>query len=271
LLEQTRHAVFGRRNVTVTALFILVSTGCVLYSRRESRIENLYVQAGGIASQFRSTPNAEAAVRELAGYRGSRSTDFLIHIAQGRTQIVWPDIQAAAIHALARRPQPEVASAISGLLQPHVSLTVRVAAAETLRTLPCTDPCIDSVLRYLQRIRSGEPNFEDRISNPSQLDSMVRTSRRAEQSHLYGCLREVLKAHVYATINLLRAEYGLGSAAPSLFALGIVEELRLTQACPSVLSSEQQMNATSPKWFDAPRDRTSALASSLGCRLKLMP
>jgi hypothetical protein len=230
-------------------------------------MKELYAEAGGSLSGFRSTSEARVAVQELGGYSGETATNLLLEIAQGRTQFTWPDTQREAMRSLSTRTHvhPTVGIALAGLLQPHLSLTVRKAAADALLKLPCQDDCISGVLHYIERMWEGEQNYEDHVRNPPALDFIVRSERSREQQDLRTSLDAVLAGHPQSTVRVLKTVYGLGTAVPSEFALALLDRVRLHDACAPILGSERELLQTSAASFVAPRDKLAKLAHSLDC------
>jgi len=64
---------------------IAVITGAYgVYRYREQQMDRLYASAGS-PQAFEGTTQAQAAVRKLGTYKGSRSKQMLLSIAMGRT------------------------------------------------------------------------------------------------------------------------------------------------------------------------------------------
>lgn len=239
---------------------------CGAYIHRERRMDEIYARATG-----GDTVEAQAAVRELSTYQGTRSTHMLLDLAEGKVPLPWPDVQAEAIRALASRQDPSIPIALANLLQPHVSLRVRGAAAEALGKLPCTAECVGAVLHYLERLWWGEPNSEDGTKPPEnpRIQEFYRNAKAGlarEQDGVYQALYGVLKRENRLTLENLVQIYGLGTAGPSKFALALVARIRLNEACPAVLRSEESASRVSPELFILPREELEATARSLGCR-----
>ncbi len=262
-----------RRRIVVRILMSVAATAVVaiysLYQHREGRMEELFARAGG--ATFEGGDASLAAVRELGAYTGARSTQMLIAVAEGRVPLPWPTIQAEAVRTLASRRDPSVSRSVANLLQPHVSLPVREAAAQALKTLPCSRECVAAVLHYLERVWWGEPQPEDRGVEPTGPSSQalyrrVRARLAQEQEALYQDLYAVLRREEEFTLESLVQVYGLGTPEPSKFVLALTARMHLTGACPAVLSSAEGMAGTTPEILDLPREEVKGALQSLGCR-----
>jgi hypothetical protein len=166
----------------------VVMAGYGFYRYREQQMDRWYGEASGSAPAFHGTVEAQAAVKKLATYGGNRSTVMLLNIALGRTPFEWPDVQREAMNALASRRDPKTSASLASVLQPHVPLPTRRAAADALRSIPCRGDCVRSVLHYLERVWQGEPNYEDRTTFPPGLRESVRADLQKEQDALYQTL-----------------------------------------------------------------------------------
>ena len=237
------------------------------YQHRENRIERLYAEAAGIAPYVRSSTEAQAAVGELAKYHGQRMTEMLLNVALGRTRSLWQEVQCEAIEALAGRSESGPAETLAALLQPQQPFPIRMATANALRKLPCGAGCIRTILHYLERVAWGEPNYEDRsISPPGEFGNGVMADIRKEQASLYEALYDVLRRNSRVTVLALDEVYGLGTDAPSTFALSLLTRTRLQDGCPALLESAQLLKQSSPELFAAPREQLDATIKQLGCR-----
>jgi hypothetical protein len=257
--------------VVVKRVLALVTTvsltaGYGLYRYREQQMDRLYAEAAEILPAFHGTTEAQAAVRKLSTYKGTRSTEMLLNVALGRTPFTWPDVQREAINALAARREARIATALAKILQPHYPLPARQAVAEALRALPCTEECVKSILHYLERVSQGEPNYEDRTSFPAGLNESVKTDLAKQQQGLYHALYDVLKHDGTLTLDALVQIYGLGTDAPSKFSLALVSRMQFREACPLVLRSEQVAKQSSADSFLAPREELESTLRSLKCQ-----
>jgi hypothetical protein len=198
----------------VGAALAVVTTGYGLYHHREQQMDKLYAEASGTLPAFRGTVEAQSAVKKLAAYNGDRSTVMLLNIALGRTPFTWPDVQREAMNALASRRDPKTSASLAIVLQPHIPLPTRHAAADALRNIQCTSDCVRSILHYLERVWQDEPNYEDRTTFPLGLNEGVKADLANEQEALYQTLYAVLKREPRSTMEVLYQITGLGQMLP---------------------------------------------------------
>jgi len=247
-------------------VILAVAVGYVFYRYREQTIDHLYAEAAGLSPAFRGTRQAQAATKRLGTYRGARSKQMLLNIALGRTPIVWPDVQREAIEALMSRNDTGISVIFAGILQPYQPLPTRQAAAQALRSLPCTGECVKSILHYLERVLQGEPNYEDRTRLAAGLDEGIKADVKKDQQALYETLYEVLKREARATLDVLVQVHGLGTDAPSKFSLALVSDMQFREACPLVLRSDALAKRSSADSFLAPREELQLTLRSLRCQ-----
>jgi hypothetical protein len=248
------------------ATIALVTAGYGVYHFREQQMDKLYAEAAGIPSAFRGVAEAQAAVKQLGTYRGDRSTVMLLNIAIGRTPFAWPEIQREAMNTLAARRDPKISPALAGLLQPHVPLPARQAAADALRTIPCTMECVQSILHYLERVWGGESNYEDRTVFPSGLNEGVKADLAKDQEALYQTLYAVLKRQGESTMAVLYQVYGIGTNAPSKFGIMVLSRMQFPGGCPALMQSKKFLDQSSADSFLAPRGELAAAVRLLNCR-----
>jgi hypothetical protein len=249
--------------VALGAAVAIAAAGYISY--RNKQMDRLYAEAAGYPQFFRGSSQSTEAVRKLAAYRGRRATEMLLDIALGHGPLVLGDTQSEAIKALGKRDDPDVALALANLLQPHEGLATRQAAATALQYLPCNTECVSSILRYLERIWLGEPNYEDRTVRPPGFQD-VTASLQKDQQALYVSLYGVLQREKVATYTNLVKVYGLGSDAPSAFALDLVSHLGLTEACPLLQQSDQAIKKLPAESYKAPRQELHGAIAALNCR-----
>ncbi len=176
--------------------------------------------------------------------------------------ILGSDEQTEAIKILGKSNDPEVASSLASLLQPHNGLNVRQATAQTLLNLPCERRCVESILHYLERVMRGELNLEDSPVPAAGFN----ISFEHEHEQLYGNLYSILQREHTETIATLQSVYGLGSFTPASFALDLLPRLKLPESCPLLLRSNKSINSRSREFFRAPRQQLQAAINSLNCR-----
>jgi hypothetical protein len=256
----------GLKRWLVVATLATMTTGYGLYRYREQQMDKLYAAAAGLPPAFHGTVEAEAAVKKLGTYRGDRSTVMLLNIALGRTSFPWPDIQRAAMNALAARRDPKISVSLASLLQPHLTATTRLAVADALQTLPCSGECIASILHYLERVWRGEPNYEERTTFPPGLNEGVKADLAKDQEALCQKLYVVLRREARSTIEALCLVYGLGTSTPSRFSLTLLSRVKLREACAAVLESERLLKQSTAELFQAPREEVIATLQTLKCQ-----
>jgi len=241
----------------------LAATGYISY--RNNRMDRLYAEAAGYPKYFRGDHESTDAVRKLAAYRGHRATALLVDVALGRVPLELGGPQLEAIKELEKRNDLEVAPVLATILQPHEGLNNRRAAAEALQHMPCNKECVGSILHYLERVWRGEPNYEDRFVYPPSFQD-VPAKLRENQQMVYDSLYRVLQREKVATLTDLQEVYGLGSNSPSPFALGLVSRLGLPEACILLEQSDQVIQRSSPRWYNAPRQELQAAIDELKCK-----
>jgi hypothetical protein len=225
-------------------------------------MDKLYAVAIGTQVGSRSD-DAREAVRNLADYRGERSTGLLIDIALGHGPIVFPEVRNEAIKALSRRNDRRAMDVIAILLQPHQGLDNRESVAAALEQAPCDIECISSVLHYLERIYRGEPNYEDRLVFAKGTDD-EKAEMRTMQERVYHSLYLVLQRNETETLTVLSTVYGLGSVDPSTFAFDLASKSQLRGACPLLKQSEDLLK--DGEFYNGPTKELDAAITSLNCK-----
>jgi hypothetical protein len=248
------------------SLSVAGASGYSLYQYRDRQIERLYAESAGLPPFFRGTTEAERAAKKLGTYRGQKVTSMLLNIALGRTPLRWPAIESTAIDALANRREPRLSESLAMLLQPQQPLPAREAAARALQKLPCDLACVESILHYLERISYGELNYEDRSTFPPGLSEGIKAGNQRDQEAVYQFLYTALRHERRNTLVVLAQVYGLGTDAPSKFALSLLSRMQLRDACPALLQSERLVKQSSAELFDAPRAELKATVDVVKCR-----
>jgi len=176
--------------------------------------------------------------------------------------------RVAAIEALADRHDSRVAPVLARLLQPHVEQPVRKAVADALEKLHCVGDCTASVLHYLERTSQGETNIEDRgmphVDGQEGFWDRVQAMLARDQQSVYESLYTVLQQQGAATTYVLVNVYGLGTEAPSRFALQILSRTRLPEACPALMYSQETLEKLQDR--DREREDVSAAIRAIGCK-----
>lgn len=249
--------------VVFVGLVVLGLAAWGYYSHRKKTIERLYAEAAGFPPFYRGSDESRDAVRKLSRYTVSESEQMLLDLAV-RPNPLAPEVPMDAINALSARKDPQVGLTLARLLQPHVGLEKRTAAARALQKLPCNNNCVALVLHYLERIWRGELNYEDAIIPPAAFAD-VKVKTKEQQSTLYESLYEVLRRHRKETLVTLAQVYGFGTEDPSPFALDLVTRLHMHKACGLLKESEKLINQDSAESYAGPRRELNSSISSLAC------
>jgi len=239
---------------------VIIITAMLLFwivSYRHRALQALFSEAAG--SSFHSSEASSNAIKQLASHKDEQSTGFLLDIATGNTQVQLDAMRIEAINALRGREGDKVAIGLASLFQPHNGLDVRTAAAESLQSRYCSQECVLLILHYLERISKGEQNTEDRWTRSLDPDLPDK------QKKLYQMLLSILRQQPHETVLVLRNTYGLGTAAPSTFALDLSTRIGFAESCPLLLQSSQRLRKLDPELFRAPRDELQQAITSLRC------
>jgi hypothetical protein len=196
-----------------------IATGCS--SSQGSSTEKLLKSAldDGVDSRERV-----AIVRKLVSIPGDDTERALLQIAFAEK--LFDSVRTEAVAGLKSRPSERVSETLARLLQPHSSLSLRMAVADYLKNSSCMLDCVSSVLHYQERMWRGEKGSEDLLATES-----TPGTHSAEQAKLTSDLTSVLVSNRAASLRVLSQTYGLGSKFPSLFAIETVGNLSIKEAC----------------------------------------
>lgn len=255
-----------KRNLISLVIFTIVAgiiTAILWYrSYRNRDIDHLYAVATGDVLSDSGT--ATLATEKIATYSGQRATDMLLQIALGEGPAPEHYAIVQAIKALRARKDLKVGVTLALLLQPTQGLDERKAAAQSLQDVPCNNECIRYVLHYLERIWRGDPNGEDMYVE-NDLSKSVDQQIKKEQDNFYQALYSVLKKNLSETVRNLQLVYGLGDSSPSPFALDLVSRVKIEDACPLLLHSQDQIALYPSSFIRAPRKELADAISTLNC------
>jgi hypothetical protein len=253
------------QRVIVSVVLTAGAAAWGVWRHREDALSRLWTQVSGV----QGSDQAFAAVREIATYRGERSTSMLLAISYGHpSPLPTRDVQVEAVKALSGGRDPQVSIAIAGLLRPQEILPIREAAAEYLQDGSCPDECIARMLHYLERVWNGELNIEDRTRYPASFGDFADRQRardRDRQQSAYVKVLQALRRRGTATLQVMIDVYGLNTRAPSTFALAILPRIRPRDVCQVLLESRNQMGEPD-EFFDAPRKELAAAMQALKCQ-----
>jgi hypothetical protein len=248
----------------------LAMVGWLLYQQHQRQADRLYQEAAGIGGVFHGTDESISAVKRLASFQGERITAMLLDLAS-RGTFLGSAIQITAIEALADRKERTAAPVLARLLQPHVVPAVRKAVADALQKIPCADDCIASALHYLERTSQGEANIEDReapsagaVGGHDDFWDDIRATFAKDQRAVYDSLFRVLQQQSKSTVRVLAIVYGLGTDAPSKFALNLLSSTRLHDACPALVQSHGLLGMV--QYRTKERDDVEATVQAVGCK-----
>jgi hypothetical protein len=254
-----------RNLLALVGALVAIGAGVFVYDNYRSGVmARLYAEALGYPPYYRGSKESQTAVKILAAYRGRHSTAMLIDLASRQNPLA-PGAQTEAINALRDRKDPEIATALANLLQPHEALSTRQAAATALKGLPCKGDCIRLVLHYLERVMRGEPNEEDRIVFPPGTENL-KADQQTSQQVLYDTLYSILEQEKIETLTDLVQVYGLGSEDPSPFALELPPRIQLREGCPYLLQSDQSIKISPSGLYTSPPKDLQVAITSLNCK-----
>jgi hypothetical protein len=241
-----------------TAMIVLAAVLIVLHRRTEA--EKLYPVAGGY--KLEGSSQQSTAIAELGKDASQQSTEMLLQIAMARSGFAMPEQRDQAIRALGGRKDPQIGPLIASLLQPHEDLGTRIAVAETLKRVPCNVECVSNILHYLERVYRGDPNSEDGLP----LWPEVAAKINAERKQFYLDLDAVLEDEKENTLSVLTNVYGLGSGDPSSFGLELTSRLRLSEACPLLKQTQEQLKVSQTEAYRKNLQSTAAALRSSNCK-----
>jgi hypothetical protein len=210
-----------KRALSAATVVILISAAAVISYRW---IQQLFIYSA--VSDYGLTSLQHAAkVRQLSNNGCIFARSFLVSIALDHSSDI--DSRVEAVHELGRCGSLRTSNDIADLLQPHVSLIIRSAVANTIQVTGCPEKCVPKILHYLERDWRGETKLESRVKNaPFEPPSYAQ-----ETQSVADALAHVLLDRKLETLDVLSQVYGLGSTNPSPFAVHIVAVLKLKEAC----------------------------------------
>lgn len=209
----------------IIVLAALICALLVLWRSIQSKIAyHLYDDA--------NTPETNVrAVDRLASIRSEYAKGLLFALVASPSANF--SNQTEAILRLGDSRNPKIADELSRFLQPHETLAVQNAVSNSLARMRCETQCISNVLQYLEREYYGEHN--------EMLDRTMGADLADIQNAVNDNLKTLLAHNPGETLNQLVKVYGLESPQPSKFAVLLTIDLRLTNACPSLLKAQEWM------------------------------
>ncbi|HKS83721.1 MAG TPA: hypothetical protein VJR23_19620 [Candidatus Acidoferrales bacterium] len=220
---------------------LLISLVLLVWShtfRSSSKLESEYLEAGTI---YVSSAKRLADIEQIGKSSDKRATQFLVNLTlDGGVPF---DSREAAARVLASKKDPSISADLASLLQPQTSESLRHAVAAAILPLPCSRECVKDVLHYLERMWWGESNSEDVVTDSPPTKQLLESDPelvkqqiadvQAQQKELVSQLENVLVRNRGETIAVLEQVYGLGSFHPAPFAVHMVVDLKLSEACAS--------------------------------------
>jgi hypothetical protein len=226
-------------------LVVVVLVACALrYRYKRSETE----KAIAVFSDYgTSTAERETALKVLTKDTSPETTKTLIAIALSPN--ARPDSPTMLIPVLAARRDPETPEALSQFLQPHIAPAIRAGAADALKQTGCSYGCILNTLHNKERLWKGDVPIELDVKQGEDAKQYFQN----EENAINDALDFVLQHNSHATLQQLRRVYGLGSMQPSYFALSVLQELTLVEACKDLSKPylQQIANAERRKAIDA--------------------
>jgi hypothetical protein len=236
---------------------------------RHQRLLVLYYEASGVLPYFHNYDDAARAVHTIGTYGDDEATRILLTLASNEPETPGLNLQPLAIKELIKRPVPQIAEEIAGLVQVKRTFDTRMAAAEALEAISCNRPCTIMLLEYLNEIHQGKLNREDealkRYDSDSELDRWARDSNKAQQEKTYSVLYRVLIRDSQNTNAVLSSAYGLGGSNPQEFALDFVVRSKDTASCPALEASARMLDEVSDFEHEVLARRVRSAVIALGC------
>lgn len=224
-----------RAAVLLLAILALVLVFAIGASRSQHRHRQQLFRIATLGEPVGSD-QVLAAIKALVADESAEAGQMLSVIALGQYPNAgfWPEAQNAAIRALAERDERNYAQELATLLQPYQDLELRRTVAKAVVKLECNERCVQSVLHYKERMWRGEPTLEAMLpSGPEAIQESVQRQTEEVERNLDSV---VLRSRA-STIGVLAAVYGLGSSAPSPFAINLARRIDLKETCPLLIRS----------------------------------
>jgi len=192
-----------------------------------------FYQENTLYDAARSSPSGERmqAVERLAAHSGEYSTELLLRLALDERPIADLRVRVASVATLAKRHDARVSGPLASLMVPHNALRLRQSIASAFQNMSCSPECVGWLLQYLYRIRAGDGNSEDFY----QLPPPPSEDFAAEEQEINKKLEEVLIREKPETLRALREVYGFESDTPSPFAIHMLGQLHIKEACDSLI------------------------------------
>jgi len=261
---------------------LLVGTVTFLTVRRienHLRLERLYYEASGVYPYFHDTDSSVKAVHEIGSYQEDKAEKMLFALAARNSGFPGISVQVEAIHELQVRHDRHIPEFLAGLLKLETLIDIRRAAAKALQSLPCDRVCVTELLQYLEQIDKGSRNVEDIVVDPyfdygpnpkvkrdiEAMNQKVRNAIKVEQKEIYVMLYTTLLNQPKTTNSVLTDIYGLGSTAPSDFAIDFAVQSDDKDACAALEESVKAIGDGTKGTSDETRTRLEHAIEVLKC------
>jgi hypothetical protein len=237
--------------VMVVVLTFVSALTFIMLRQREAKQDELYEK---VVTNL-GNPESHSAFNELITYRGAHARQLILKIARDESGL-FDTMPTDAIRVLGQTGDSETADRLALLVRPWRGLAVRAAAADSLLKLPCSPECVHSLLDYKERKWRGDLSVE------TILDTDIPNETREKENEIDQKLDRLLLNNRRDTLRILIEIYGLGEIEVSPFALHLIRELKLTEACrlmkadksfpvpgertlfPRLAEAQEQINAT---------------------------
>lgn len=226
----------------IATLAILSSFAC--HSATEDRATELFLRATTLQVD---SGHAVAAARELGQMHGPDVEALLLRIV--RAEVEWSDqyVRVEAIQAVVGRQMSSAALILAGQLVPDASYVVRIAIVDALQRLGCSRDCLRLVMHYMERVWNGELPAEDaaidsykKYGMPQRDIEVMSAVHKTDRDTLYAKLYDLLRRNGSEMVNVLVDAYGMRSENPSLFAIQVVVDAHLREACPAMMEGQRK-------------------------------
>jgi len=207
-------------HIVILVLAFVSTLTFTILRQREAKEDELYNK---VVTSF-DTPESHSAFNELITHRGAHAHQLILKIATDNSGFIG-SVQIDAIRFLGQTGDSETADHLALLVRPWRGVEVRAAAVDSLLNLPCSAECVHLVLDYKERMSRGD------VSAEAMLDSEIPNEIRERENEVDQKLDRVLLKNKRDMLRSLIDIYGLGEIEVSPFALHLIRELKLTEAC----------------------------------------
>jgi hypothetical protein len=252
------------KNILAAITVIALTVFWFWQGQRDRKLTELIAEASGRSTLFRVAPDPVSALQMLAALDNADAQEAILLIAGARPDTLPMGVQEYAIRALAKQHTTEACHVLAQVLQPHFLASYRAEAAKLLAEKKCDKLTVVYALHYLNQIVMGERERESRYlvnDGPAVPAEHIRERHTAVARDLY----RMLDGNREATAETLTELYGIGTDAPTVFAIHLLREAKFKWACNALLATQQLVDSNSPNTFIAPRLEIQETIDSLKC------